>query len=254
MRLKYDKEKKEWIELDNYDDPSDLTIEDLLLEKLKHIKLMQSKKWDCTFIICGIEGSGKSTIGFICGQYLSDMGLTLDNIANGSDDAIDKLRRLPDGSVLIVDEAELLFSSRETMTKEQKQLTKILMIIRQKRMVLILISPVFFDLSKYIAIDRSRFLIRTYTDQNLNRGFYGYWGTKKKMKLYHEGKKNHGQYYKPKANFYGKFIDYKLPFDDEYQKVKLATLMLAFEKDSEKKKRLKREEKEEEEKENKESS
>jgi len=208
----------------------DLHIDDFLKSKLDNILKLQKKNWDAVFIICGTEGSGKSTLSFICGQYLTGMKITLDNIANGSDDAMEKLQRLPDGSTLIVDEAELLFSSRDTMTREQKQLTKIMMIIRQKKMVLILVSPVFFDLSKYIAVDRSRFLLRAYTDNALNRGRYAYWGTKRKMRLYHEGKKNHGMYLKPKANIYGIFTEYKLPFDDEYQKVKLQTLLKAFEK------------------------
>lgn len=227
--LKLNKEKNEFERLPNIDN-ADFHIDEFLKTKLDNILNLQKKNWDAVFIICGTEGSGKSTLGFICGQYLTKMKITLNNIANGSDDALAKLQNLPDGAVLIIDEAELLFSSRETMTREQKQLTKILMIIRQKRMVLILISPVFFDLSKYIAVDRSRFLIKTYTDNGLNRGRYAYWGTKRKMLLYHEGKKHHGMYTKPKPNIYGIFSEYKLPFDAEYQKVKLETLLLAFEK------------------------
>lgn len=236
-RLSYDVQHNKW-----YEAPEgvkyDVFIDGFLKIKLDNIKLLQRKNWDCVFIIVGMEGSGKSTLAFACGQYLSNMSLTLDNIANGSDDALDKLKKLPDGSILIVDEAELLFSSRDTMTREQKQLTKIMMIIRQKKMILILVSPVFFDLSKYMAVDRSRFLLRTYTDKSLERGSFGYWGTKNKLKLYHEGKKNHGQYLKPKANFYGKFFNYKLPFDDEYQKTKLQTLLSAFDNKDKKKKKV----------------
>lgn len=206
-----------------------LYLDGFLKEKLDKIKMLQAKDWDCIFIIVGMEGSGKSTLSFILGQYLSNMSLTLDNIAAGTDDALDKLKRLPDGSLLIIDEAELLFSSKETMTREQKQLTKIFMIIRQKKMILILVSPSFFDLSKYISVDRSRFLLRTYTDKKLQRGFFAYWGQKKKIKLYKEGKRNHGSYRKPKADFYGRFLHYRLPFDKEYQKIKHQSLMEAFE-------------------------
>lgn len=238
--LKYDPIEDKFTPTENKEECA-IHLDDFLREKLDNVKKLQKKNWDALFIICGTEGSGKSTLGFICGQYLTGMKLTLDNVANGTDDALEKLQRLPDGSILIIDEAELLFSSRETMTKEQRQLTKVLMIIRQKRMVLILISPVFFDLSKYISVDRSRFLIRTFTDNALNRGKFAYWGTKRKLKLYHEGKKNHGQYLKPRPNFYGVFSNYKLPFDDEYQKVKLATLLLAFEKKKDRRGRPKKE-------------
>lgn len=228
MRLFFDTTIKTWREAKENEDKS-LTIDNFLIKKLNNIKILQSENWDCVFIICGDEGSGKSTLAFICGQYLSDMGLTLDNIANGSDDALKKLENLPDNSILIVDEAELLFSSRDTMTKEQRQLTKIFMIIRQKRMVLILVTPDFHELNKYIACKRSRFLIRTFANKGKQRGYFAYWGTKKKTKLYYEGKKNFGSYLKPRPEIYGFFVDYKLPFDKEYQRIKLETLMYAFE-------------------------
>ena len=229
MRFRYDNERKILVEATD-EEKSDLTVNDFLLQKMENVKFLQRKNWDCCFIITGTEGSGKSTLSFVLGQYLTNMGLTLDNIANGSDDAIAKLQSLPDGSVLILDEAELLFASRDTMTKEQKQLTKIFMIIRQKRMVLILVTPSFFDLSKYIAVERSRFLIRVYTDSQLNRGNFAYWGTKSKIKLFYEGKKNHGQYIKPRADTFSTYTDYTLPFDEEYKRIKLETLMKAFEK------------------------
>jgi hypothetical protein len=224
-RLKYDQLSNEWIQ---HEGTEGVFLDGYLKNKLDRIKLMLKKNWDCVFIITGMEGSGKSTLGFICGQYLSDMSLTINNIAEGSSDAIKKLEAMPNKSVLIVDEAELLFSSRETMKREQKQLTQIMMTIRQKNMVLILVCPSFFDLSKYIAVDRSRFVIRTYTDKKLNRGYFIYWGEKKKKKLYQLGKKNFGSYDKPKGDFHGKFFDYKLPFDDNYQELKKKSLREAF--------------------------
>lgn len=227
VKMFYDKEKKEWIQVQKGEEG--IYYDSFLLRRLYNIKYLQKKGWDVVFIITGREGSGKSTLSFEIGQFISDMSLTLDNIASGTTDAINKLNNLPDGSVLIVDEAELLFSSRETMSSEQRQLTKILMIIRQKKMCLILVSPVFFDLSKYVAVERARFLIRVYTDKNLNRGRYQYWGEKKKRTLYELGKKNYGNYSKPKPDFYGRFYEYKLPFDDEYQKTKMKSLMEAFE-------------------------
>lgn len=245
MRLIYDYDKKIWREALDSETPT-LTIDNFVLKKLDNIKLLQREDWDTMFIICGDEGSGKSTFSFICGQYLSNMSLSLDNIGNGTDDAMSKLKRLPDESVLILDEAELLFASRNTMTKEQKQLTQILMIIRQKRMTLILVTPDFHELSKYVAIKRSRFVMRCFAVKNRSRGYFAYWGTKKKAKLFYEGKKNFGSYRKPKPEFYGFFTNYKLPFDDEYKKVKFDTLMLAFESAEQKKERKKKEKYDEE--------
>jgi hypothetical protein len=226
VKVIYDKQINQWREC--VGDEQGIYLDGFLKQKLDRVKEVIKKNWDAIFIIVGQEGSGKSTLGFVCGQYLSDMGLTIGNIAEGSSDAMKKLQSLPNGSVLICDEAELLFSSRETMSREQKQLTQIFKVIRQKNMILILISPVFFDLSKYIAVDRARFLIRTYANSKLERGFFNYWGTRKKLKLYIEGKKRHGSYSKPKANFNGRFVEYKLPFDEEYQKLKGRSLEEAF--------------------------
>ena len=226
VKVWWNAEKNIWEEKD-YE--GSLYLDGMLKKKLDNVNLLRKKNWDVVFMIVGMEGSGKSTLSFVCGQYLSNMGLTLNHIAAGSKDALVKLQTLPDGSVVIIDEAELLFSSRDTMTKEQRQLTKILMVIRQKRMCLILVCPSLFEISKYIAVDRSRFVLRTYTDVTLNRGYFAYWGQKKKMKLYTEGKKSNGSYAKPKADFYGRFTDYKLPFDAEYQKTKMESLLQAFE-------------------------
>ena len=62
----------------------------------------------------------------------------------------------------------------------------------------------------------------------MNRGRFAYWGERRKKGLYELGKKNFGSYSKPRANFRGKFTNYKLPYDDEYQKVKMKSLMEAF--------------------------
>lgn len=229
VKVKLDKENKKWDVLtEESQQQPDLIIDGYLKQKLDNIKYLQANNWDCLFIIVGIEGSGKSTLSFICGQYLCDMNLTLDNIASGTQDAFNKLQKLPDGSTLIIDEAELMFSSRDAMKKEQRNLIQILMIIRQKRMTLILVCPDFFDLAKYIAVNRSRFLVRTYTDKKLRRGFFVYWGQEKKKKLYELGKKNYGSYSRPRSDFRSKFSEYKLPFDKEYQDVKMKSLLEAF--------------------------
>lgn len=230
MKCYYDKEKNIWrTPFTQEEDNASIYLDGYLKEKLDNVNILRKKNWDCVFIIVGEEGSGKSTLSFICGQYLSNMSLTMDNIAEGTEDAMEKLQKLPDGSIIIVDEGELLFSSRETMSREQRQLTKIMKIIRQKNMVFILVSPVFFDLSKYIAVDRSKFLLRTVVDKDFNRGFWQYWGQKNKKTLYLIGKKHFGSYSKPKPNLYGRFTNYILPFDEEYKKLKTRSLKEAFE-------------------------
>lgn len=210
----------------------EIYLDPMLKQKLDNVKKIIKKDWDCVFLIDGIEGSGKSTLSFICGWYISEGKITIKNICEGSEDAIKKLENLPDKSILIIDEGSLMFSSKDVMKKEQKSLIKILQVIRQKMMCLIIVSPSFFDLNKYISVSRSRFLLHVYTDKELNRGRYSFFSTKKKKTLYNVGKKEFNSYQKPKADFIGRFTKFD-PFGEEYQELKRKSLMESF-KDKEK--------------------
>ena len=202
-------------------------LHERLKNKLDNIKMVQKKGWDAAVLIDGIEGSGKSTLGLTCAYYLSDGKFELKDICTGSNDAIAKLDQVKEGGVLLIDEGSLLFSSTDSMRREQKQLIMILNVIRQKRIALIIVSPSFFRLNRYIAVDRTRFLIHVYTKEDLKRGRFTYFGQKKKNKLYELGKKNFNSYAKPRANWNGTFIDFN-PFGEEYAKVKKQSLKEAL--------------------------
>ena len=202
---------------------------DLLYKKLMNIKKIQKAGWDCCFIICGDERSGKSTLGLTCGWILSDGKLTIDNIAADTSDAIAKLESLPDESILIIDEGSLMFSSKDSMRKEQRQLIKILNIIGQKRMILIICLPDFFDLNKYI-VHRARFLLKTYADKNLTRGRFMFWGSNKKNILYEVGKKHFNSYAYPKSNFKARFKEFN-PLGQAYIRAKEKSLWAALKGD-----------------------
>ena len=202
-------------------------LHERLKQKLDNIKRVQQSGWDCTLLIDGIEGCGKSTLGLTCAYYLSDGKFQLKDICTGSNDAIDKLENAKDGGVLLIDEGSLLFSSSDAMRKEQKQLILILNVIRQKKMALIIVSPSFFRLNRYIATDRSRFLIHVYTKNDLKRGRFIYFSQKKKNKLYELGKKNYNSYAKPKSSWNGAFVDFN-PFGKKYHDIKKKSLQEAL--------------------------
>ena len=204
-----------------------LYLDNRLKAKLDNVKMIMRKGWDCIGLVDGIEGSGKSTLSFVCGWYISDGKITMHNICEGTEDAMKKLEKLEDGSVLIIDEGSLMFSSKDTMRKEQKHLIKILQVIRQKKMCLLIVSPSFFDLNKYIAVNRSRFLLHVYTDKDLTRGRFAYFSERKKHRLYVMGKKNYNSYAKPKSDFVGRYTNFD-PFGEEYQKLKRKSLFEAF--------------------------
>lgn len=235
-RIYYDKNKRKWLDCPTKEwkeweaETGNLTINihNRLREKLDNVKKIIKRKWDAVFIIDGNERIGKSTLGMTAAWYLSDAKLTLNNFATGMSDAAQKIDELPDHSILFVDEASLVFNSKDAITREGKKLAKILDVVGQKNMIFILVLPTFFDLNKSIATRRSKFLMHVYTGNDMLRGRFTYFGPNKKRQLYTYGKKNFGSYAKPKSDWLGNFDDFKLPFNDEYIKLKRRSLAEAL--------------------------
>lgn len=198
---------------------SDFWIDTALYNKLLGLKLIQNKGWDGVIVVDGKERSGKSVLGMIMGWYLSDGNLTLNNFAKGLNDAAQKIARLPDRSVIIVDEASTVFASKDSMTEEGKQLIKIMDIVGQKNMMFILCLPCIFDLNKTMAVRRSLFLCHVYPDENYDRGQYAFFGERTKKTLFIEGKKNYDSYAFPQADFIGEYMDFEPPFYKEYVEI-----------------------------------
>ena len=178
-------------------------------------------------IIDGLERSGKSNLGFICGWYLSKGNLTMANLAKGIEDTKKKIKELPDKSVLIVDESSLVFNSKESRSKASIELQKILDVVGQKNMIFILILPSVFDLTKSLATRRSLFLLHVITGYDYERGEFGYYGKESKEVLYVEGKKNYNKYI-VNPEMICRFLTFEPPFYKEYLSFKTETLIEAL--------------------------
>ncbi len=239
-RLYYDDKKRKWLECPTKEwkvweeETGNLTINlhNRLREKLDNIRKIVKRKWDAVFIIDGHERIGKSTLGMTCAWYLSDAKLTIDNFASGMTDAAEKVAKLPDKSILFVDEGSLVFNSKDSMTREAKKLQKVLDVVGQKNMTFIIVLPSIFDLNKNIATRRSKFLLHVYTASDMRRGRFCYFSPNKKRHLYALGKKNFGSYTKPRSDWLGSFDDFHLPFNDEYIELKKKSLAEALGGDS----------------------
>jgi len=204
-------------------------LDEKLKRKLDNALALVKKNWDMVILIDGLERSGKTTLGFTCATYLTQGRFTHKQICSGIKDTPSKIENAKQGDLLFEDESELAFSSKDAMRQEQRDLIKIMNIVGQKGLIFILILPSFFELAKYIATHRSRFLLHVYTDKQMNRGRFAYFGTKRKKMLYEIGKKNFNSYSKPKSNFIGRFYDFRPSWNDEYMKIKGRSLMEAFE-------------------------
>jgi len=215
VRVYLELRDNKWYEVEK----SNFWIDRKLLEKLKAVKMIQKKGWDGVIIVDGKERSGKSVLAMLMGWYISNGHMTIKNFARGLEDAARKIAELPDRSVLIVDEASVVFSSKDSTTQAQKRLVKLLDVVGQKNLIFILCLPCIFDLNKTIAIRRSLFLCHIYPDSKYNRGRYAFWGEKKKKMLYMFGKRKFDSYQQPKAEFVGQYFDFEPHFYKEYLEI-----------------------------------
>jgi len=227
--VRFNKEKKEWDIIDSENKKEgDLYLDGFLKDKLDFAKKQQAKNNDVVGVICGDEGSGKSAIGGNIMRYMTNdtFDPTKDMIGSDEEDAYNKLEKVSQGGSLMFDEGNVFFLSTETMKRQHRDLHKIFSIFRQKNLFVLIILPSFFRLGTYFALDRSKFVIRTYLNKG-NRSFFGYYGNKRKNKLYRIGKKMHDYLVVP-PNFRGRFTKCLVLESEEYKKFKMQTLKEQF--------------------------
>jgi hypothetical protein len=225
--LRYLEDNKEWTTIPKEEkQEGDLYLDGKLKNKLDHAKMKIKKDFDVGGIVIGDEGGGKSTHASNIMLYMTDCKFDpRRDIIKSHEDAILKLEQVPDGSGIMFDEGYLLFYSGDALTKSQKAITKIFSIIRQKNLFFLIVAPSFFRLATYFALDRTKFLIRVY-DKAGERGYFSYWGPKRKEKLYRIGKPKHNYNIITPA-FRGRFTKCSL-LDEQYKEIKKETLREAF--------------------------
>lgn len=215
-----------WVE----DDASAFWLPSKVKEILDKVKYIKSKDFDAVILIDGMERAGKSLRAINCGQYLSDEQLTINNFCRGLKDTAKKMRELPDGSIIILDEGSQVFGSKDTMAKQVKALLKLMDVVGQKNFVFIICLPSFFDLNRQIAVRRSKFLFTVGVDENYNRGSMTCHGEESKKWLYIKGKKTEDY----SASHYDWVVKWDNPWKplwwDEYKEtVKKESLQEAYE-------------------------
>lgn len=193
-------------------------VDGYLHHNINEFKKRNKKKWDTWLVISGDEGDGKSTFAKqICHIY-SDGKFTLDNIAWTPKQFKKIVTNVPHKSTVLYDEAISGLSSRRAMSLINTTLISMAAQCRKRRLFVCVLLPSFHDLDKNIAIHRSRGLIHIYAAKDV-RGFFKYFTKESKKILYVKGKK----YYDMscvKETFKGRFTDWTLIDEDEYEKRK----------------------------------
>jgi len=134
----------------------------------------------------GKSQMGITTMAPILADKMSDIFITFD-----IDDFTETCSgpKTKAGNVVILDEGYEGMNTGRVAQSEFRRMVNLLMLVRQKRLHIIIITQNFFDLAKSIAIFRSNLLYHITTNKKGRRGTYLVWDRLGKKRLYIMGKK-----------------------------------------------------------------
>ncbi len=202
--------KEIWVPKDGY-----------LRANLDSMKEALKDDWDMIIVVDGPEGSGKSVLAQQCAWYC-DPSLDLSRIVFTAEEFKEVIVKAGPGQAVIYDEAYGGLSSRQTMSRTNQAIVKMLAEIRQKNLFVFIVLPCFFDLDKYVALWRSRALIHVRTE-GWSRGYFDFYNQVGKKILYTLGKKLYN-YNTAKRNFFGEFRNNYVVEEKKYRDKKLEAL------------------------------
>lgn len=186
------------------------------------------KNWDSVILYDGEEGAAKTTVACANAYYMAKQRDTEFNEDKENNNEIiysikefeELLKISPPYTNLVWDEFVLAGMSLDALRAVQITLIKRMALMRKKRLVVHLIVPTMFMLSKYFAIFRPRCLIHVYSPDNLTRGSLKYYSKPSKRLLYIKGIK-YWDYKVCRPDFAGAFTNtYGLFFDKEKYEAK----------------------------------
>lgn len=201
------------IQLNNHE----VYFDGYLHSNLTALKEMVKRDWDGVFYVCGYEGSGKTTLASqVC--YFLDPNINLSRVVFTAQQFIDACMSANQYECILFDESWRTFTNKAMWEETTKSIIGMLTMIRKKRLFICIVAPTFFDIQKYIALHRSRFLLQVYSE-GLERGFFKFYNADKKLQLYIKGRKDYDMSV-VMPDFYGRFTNF-FPFDKtEYENKK----------------------------------
>lgn len=121
---------------------------------IAQVRAQPDRDSDAVIIVTGKEGVGKSTFA----QWLAkqmDPAFTTANVVFSGADFMELAVKLSPGSVIVLDESTEGGYSRDAMTTRNKELTKFLMVSRQRNLICIILFPNIRWLDPYISEHRA---------------------------------------------------------------------------------------------------
>ena len=130
--------------------------------------------------------------------YVVDQNLSLNNIVFTANQLEKRITECKPNTAILMDEAFNGLSSKGAISKENRRLVRILMMMRQRNLFLFIVLPSFFLLEKYVALFRSTALFNVLVSRkNFKLRYYKVYNYNKKRELYIKGK-NLMDYSRPK--------------------------------------------------------
>ncbi len=175
-------------------------LDGYLKSNLDALKKSVKKDYDAFVLIVGREGFGKSTLSFQCAKYC-DPSFNLERCCFTIEQFMEAVNNADRYQAIVFDETMGFLSNRQSMSKFNKALIKIMSEMRSKNLFIFLNIPNFFMMDWYVALHRTTGMLYTY-----KRSFFGSYDYTTKKQMYIKGKK-YNSYCKP-PNFRGRFVKY----------------------------------------------
>jgi hypothetical protein len=194
------------------------TLKINLLKAKRH-----AKKYNGDLLICcdGEEGAGKSTFARQVAKFL-DPTFTEDMIVYNSDDCIKLHGKGHMWQSILLDESKEDLDRKGTMSKKNKHFMNFLSQSRQCNKFLIVVLPSIYDLDKYVAEHRAKFLLHVYKLKGQKPGYFSFFGRKGIKRLFAYGQK--ARVYNVRPNFNGRFTKNEVVDLERYNQLKRAAI------------------------------
>lgn len=179
---------------------------------LDALKKNVKKKYDAFILYVGREGSGKTTKACQDALYC-DETFNLDRVVFSLEQFKRVIKIAKKNQAIVFDETMGYLSNRQSTSRFNRELIKIMSEIRSMQLFVFLCIPNFFVMDWYVGLHRTTGLIYVY-----QRGRFGSYDYPTKKELWIKGRKTYS--YNVPPNFVGRFVKF-FPFSwDEYEKKK----------------------------------
>ncbi len=176
-------------------------------------------KMDNLILVDGDEGYGKTNFALGSCYYVAWKMKRPFSMKNVFFDVrkLTEFAKTTKDQVILWDEAALQGLASEWSSRSQKDLVKLLMVVRKKRHFFMFCIPKFFRLNEYLVLDRSIGLVHVYARHEKELGRFVYFNKKAKEKLYHSWRKTRVRNYRRAYTFHGSFVIAEGKVIDEHE-------------------------------------